>query len=370
MTFLQGMVFYGPIATLYRQAQGISVLQITWIESVSLALCILLEIPWGMLADKIGYRRTMIICSFLYFLSKIIFWQATNLLMFLGERILLGIVMAGISGVDSSILYLSFDKERTHNVFGIYYGLGMAGLFAAAVLFSIFIQEDYASAAFLTVISYGGAMVLSFFLQEVKEDETIRKISIIHERKHLFQKRRMIVFLLAVALLSQTHQTITVFLNQVQYDRLGMSESSMGAIYILSACMGIFSVLSFKISHRMGTEKTILWFTLFMAGACVCLASAQRASAAVGAVLFIRVVDSLFQPLQLEIQNKEITEANRATRLSVNAMWIDGVGVITNLFFGMFSARSIIVSIFFGALLCLISAGLFFYFFHQGTSSE
>lgn len=28
MALLQGMVFYGPIATLYRQAQGVSVLEI------------------------------------------------------------------------------------------------------------------------------------------------------------------------------------------------------------------------------------------------------------------------------------------------------------------------------------------------------
>ena len=62
IAFLQGMVFYGPIATLYRQAQGISVFQITVIESISLALCILLEIPWGIVADKIGYKKTMIFC--------------------------------------------------------------------------------------------------------------------------------------------------------------------------------------------------------------------------------------------------------------------------------------------------------------------
>ena len=47
MALLQGMVFYSPIATLYRQAQGVTVFQITVIESISLALGILLEIPWG-----------------------------------------------------------------------------------------------------------------------------------------------------------------------------------------------------------------------------------------------------------------------------------------------------------------------------------
>lgn len=47
IALLQGMVFYGPIATLYRQAHGLTIFQITLIESISLVLLILLEIPWG-----------------------------------------------------------------------------------------------------------------------------------------------------------------------------------------------------------------------------------------------------------------------------------------------------------------------------------
>lgn len=79
LALLQGMVFYGPIATLYRQAQGVTVFEITVIESISLALGILLEIPWGMIADKIGYRKTMIFCSSLYFISKIVFGRQPGL---------------------------------------------------------------------------------------------------------------------------------------------------------------------------------------------------------------------------------------------------------------------------------------------------
>ena len=76
IALLQGMVFYGPVATLYRQARGISIFQITVIESISLALCLLLEFPWGILADKIGYKKTILICNFLCFFSKIVFWKA------------------------------------------------------------------------------------------------------------------------------------------------------------------------------------------------------------------------------------------------------------------------------------------------------
>lgn len=36
IALLQGLIFYGPIATLYRQIQGLSVFDITLIESISL----------------------------------------------------------------------------------------------------------------------------------------------------------------------------------------------------------------------------------------------------------------------------------------------------------------------------------------------
>ena len=141
IALLQGMVFYGPVATLYRQAQGVSVFQITLIESISLAIAIALEIPWGFVADKIGYRKTLIVCCGLYFISKIVFWQATNFGGFLLERIMLSVVLAGFSGVDSSILYLSCQGKNSQKAFGIYNSMGMAGLLAAAAVFSIAVKD-------------------------------------------------------------------------------------------------------------------------------------------------------------------------------------------------------------------------------------
>ena len=166
MALLQGMVFYGPVATLYREAQGVSIAQITLIESISLALCILLEVPWGILADKLGYKNTMVACCFLYFLSKLVFWQAADFGGFLLERILLSVVTAGLSGVDSSILYLSCGGQDSQKVFGLYNSLQTAGLLAAALIFSLFVGDNYALAGLLTVFSYGAAALCALGLTE------------------------------------------------------------------------------------------------------------------------------------------------------------------------------------------------------------
>ena len=187
IALLQGMVFYAPVATLCRQAHGLSIFQITLIESVSLALCILLEVPWGAAADRMGYKRTMVFCCTLYFASKIVFWQADGFGWFLAERLLFG--LAALS--------------------------------------------------------------------------------------------------------------------------------------------------------------------------CLALAGTRSAPLSVAWVLLLRVGNSLFQPLQLELQNRQITTEDRATALSVGAMVMDGVGVGANLAFGAAAELTLSAAFLLGAVLCGVGLLLF-----------
>ena len=73
IVFLQGLVFYGPVATLFRQSRGLSLNDIFILETIFIILMFVFEIPWGYIADKIGYKKTLVISFFLFFLSKILF---------------------------------------------------------------------------------------------------------------------------------------------------------------------------------------------------------------------------------------------------------------------------------------------------------
>ena len=102
IAFLQGMVFYGPVATLYRTAAGVTVGQIALIESISYLLMILLEIPWGLVTARIGLKNTPSVSCILYLVSKVIFLQAESFGGFLAERALLAVVLTGFSGCDTA----------------------------------------------------------------------------------------------------------------------------------------------------------------------------------------------------------------------------------------------------------------------------
>ena len=222
ISLLQGMVFYGSVSTLYRQAVGVTLFQITLMESLSMVLTIVLEIPWGILADKIGYKRTFVICSFLFFVSKLVFWRADSFADFLTERILLAAVISGLSGVDTSILYLSAKGKDTQRIFGFFNTMSVAGLFLASGMYSLFIGKDYRMAGLLTAVSYGIAAFLSLWLTEVREEtkETERKNSwqiFCQTLPELFGRRNVTAFLVSMALVSEVYQMTTVVLNQPQF---------------------------------------------------------------------------------------------------------------------------------------------------------
>ena len=367
ISFLHGMVFYGPIATLYRQAAGVSVLQITLIESLSLALCIGLEMPWGMVADRIGYRKTLIVCSGIYFLSKIVFWRADSFFDFLLERILLSVVLAGFSGCDVSLLYLSCKEEESQKVFGIYQFFGMAGLLGASLLYSVSIGENYRLAGFLTMVSYGAAAVLAFGIREVKPAELGRGNNQNFIRVFLATvgDRRFLLAVIGMGLLAETNQTITVFLNQIQYVKAGIDVKTMGLIYILVTLCGMAGMWSHWFTKKMGGISFSL--TMFLGGgiSCVVLAVTSQAVVSVAAIVMLRLCASLFAPFSTQLQNRRIKTEDRATALSIYAVLLEGTGVVTNVIIGQAAQENISWAMGCGAILCLAGAMMFYLFYRR-----
>lgn len=75
--------------------------------------------------------------------------------------------------------------------------------------------------------------------------------------------RRLLLFLCAAALLTEAHQTITVFLSQLQYARCGLSESAMGLLYLAAAVLtdsvGVGTNLAFGALAEAGLSLAF-WF--------------------------------------------------------------------------------------------------------------
>lgn len=367
IALLQGMVFYAPVATLYRQAAGLGIFHITLIESISLWLMLCLEIPWGWLADRIGYRKTVLVCCFLFFISKIIFWRAEGFSGFLLERILLSVVCAGLSGVDTGMLYLSCAGKDSHRVFSIYENLGQLGILAAAGIYAVWIGDDYRLAGFLTVLSYGAAAILSLGLEEVippQKNGTGPQKMLTVLRMQLGNPK-VLLFLLAVGLLNESHQTITVFLSQLQYIRAGMSHEEISLAYILTNLAALAGGFSASLCEKTGAKIMGTGLLVLASFSCLLLGLFPLPVISVLAVILLRLCCSLMQPLQMDLQNRQISGGDRATALSMNAVVMESLGIFLNLMFGKLAELQLQTAMFLGAALCASGAVLYGLSFHQ-----
>ena len=367
IALFQGMVFYGPVATLYRQAAGLGIFHITLIESISLWLTICLEIPWGWMADRIGYKRTMLSCCFLYFASKIVFWQADSFADFLLERILLSVVCAGLSGVDSGMLYLSCEAGKSHRVFSIYETLGQLGMVTAAGIYGLWVGENYRLAAFLTMLSYGAAAVLSLGLKEVVPvpgRKTTPK-NMLAVLKGQLGNPKVLLLLLAVGLFKECHQTITVFFSQLQYARAGMHHSQISLAYVVTNLAALAGGFSAFLCRKAGPQIMGSGLMLLSALSCLILGCFPVPVSSVLAVVLLRLCFSLMQPLHMDLQNHQITGRDRATALSMNAVVMESLGIFLNLIFGALAQSRLDTALFLGAALCAGSAVLYWFSFSR-----
>jgi MFS family permease len=351
--FMQGFVFYGPVATIYRQARGLSMSEIFIIESIALLLILIFEVPWGWFADRFGYKRTLIIVNGLYFISKIIFYQAQGFEGFLLERVILALVIAGLSGCDAALIYASIKEDQAQNVFGRYSAMGTLGFLLACFASSWIVKISIDATAFFTIFPYGIAMILTFFLVEVEfEKKDTKKLK---ENVRLAFADRSIVFLVvAMALMVEIFQAATVFLNQLQYQKAGIPVHYFGWILAGIQVVRLFSAKTKRVTDRWGNMSTLFIMSMLVLVSCVGLVVTSQAVLSVLAILFISVSLAIMGPVEMDLKNKAIHTADRATILSIYSMMASLIGVGGNIVIGKAADHSVEM----GFVICALMGGL------------
>ena len=333
IVFLQGFVFYGPIATLYRQNRNLSLSNMFLIESISWILMIIFEIPWGWFADKFGYKKTLIISNFIFFISKIVFYKANSFGMFFIERVLLAVSLAGISGCDIALIYSSVKQEESEKVFGIYNAFSTGGYLIASIIFSILVKQSMDSTAFWTIIPYAVAAVLTLFIKEVNVQQN-EKPKFKQSLLIAFKNKSIIILVISFALISEVVQVVGVFLNQSQYVRCGISIKYFGVLAVVMQIVRLSSIKAYKVSIKLGSNRSIQILYMIITICCTMLIFTSSATLTILSIIVICGSAAIISPIVLDIENRNISTASRATLLSVFAMFGDLTAAGANVIIG------------------------------------
>lgn len=370
ISFLQGMVFYASIATLYRTSNGITLLEMGIIESICSVLIMIFEIPWGIICDKIGYKKTLIVCNGVYFLSKIIFYYACGFNTFLLERIMMAFVVAGLSGCDTAFLYESTTKEESTKVFGYYRTLGTLGMILASCMFSLFIKNDLSKTALWTICTYGIAFVVTFLLDDVQSNKKeYSKISWNEIPKYLNNLKTVILFVLVAGLFTETTHTLNTFYNQLQYERAGIPVEYFGFLYILITLCSLSSASVGQLTKIMKEKRVIFYLLIVSLFNCMILRFTTNSILSIICIGLLTVAEALFFPMMDTIFNQHVS-INRATTLSIYSMILNTIGVGTNIIFGKSADVGIINALNVGCIFISIAIILYIVWLKRSNYEE
>lgn len=339
LAFLHGLVFYSSVSTLYKISSGITLAQMGVIDGVLSIITVLFEVPWGIICDRIGYRKTLIISNFVYFLSKVVYFKATSFSMFLLERVLLGVAIAGLSGCDSALIYLSTDKEKSAGIFGKMSMFGILGMCVASLSFSLFFKDDFRGAALWTAVAYFIASGLTFFLKDIKEEKESKEK--VNAKKVVHALLDIAPLLVASALLTESTHMLSTFYNQLQYERVGIPVAWYGILYMLMQICALSTGMLGKMTEKIRKETLA---EIVMVIALICSFTLIFVTTAVLSVMIfalLLVAENVYFAILDTLENESIHGLPRATVLSLFSLARNGVIFFADTSFGIAAEHSL-----------------------------
>jgi MFS family permease len=344
--FFSGMVFYAPVATLYRQARGLDLAQIALIEAICLSLTMALEIPWGYIADRIGYRVTLVLSFFLLFVSKIVFFNAYSFSLFAFERILLALANSAASGVDTAYLARFDSSQKT---FARYRSSQFAGLVMVAFLFPFF-KEVYVESAFWTIVTNGIAFCFIGLLPRERQKKVglpeKGTVSLQSVLGNVIKQWRFLIFVGGASLLFSVNQVVTVFLVQVSYQQVGLRDSSFGYPFFALVLVSLLSSqCSVSLSNSLGKGNALVFCCILSILGILLLVWQSGIAIVLLGVLLLRFGASAAFPLVVSIEAQQAEGTTSATILSIYALVSETIELVLTLILGYLANRNLQVSL-------------------------
>ncbi len=149
--FLMNFQLWWPIWVIYLlKERGLSLTQITLLDTPYFVLMVLAEVPTGAVADRLGRKTALIFSSLLFAVAVFVFGIADNYFVILISYSAWGLATTFQSGADTALLYDSLKQIGREDNFQRINGRLWA-ITSAAALLAILLGAPLASATSLTV---------------------------------------------------------------------------------------------------------------------------------------------------------------------------------------------------------------------------
>lgn len=360
--FLNGLVFFAPVALLVRTQAGVSEHIFFLLQALLSGVIFLGEIPTGFITDKIGYRKSLIWAQVLLFGARSLLLAAfvsRSLALFVVEAVVEGIAACFTSGTGSAYLYALYGENGYLAKTAHAGNFGTAGFIISTVAYAgIYKISGMEGLLITTVVTNATAVASSFFLRSESSK------TVIADRKEVqilavFKNKKAFLFVISLAIFSIAWLLINFFYVE-KLENCGLPVEWMSLIILIYSAVQmlaepILEKLSVGKNGKSGRKK-LLAVTAVTAGVAFLLFGVIKFRAAVLLLMLILpLLLNLPEYLLMDLENQFVDEtecgSQRAATLSVLNMGVNLVEILT------LSASAFLTKI--GIQWCFVFVGCF-----------
>lgn len=360
--FLNGLVFFAPVALLVRTQAGVSEHVFFLLQALLSGVIFLGEIPTGFITDKIGYRKSLILAQVLLLGARsllLVAFVSRSLVLFVVEAVVEGIAACFTSGTGSAYLYALYGENGYLAKTAHAGNFGTAGFIISTVAYAgIYKISGMEGLLITTVVMDIIAVVCSFFLRSESSK------AVIADRKEvqilaIFKNKKAFLFVISLAILSIAWLLINFFYVE-KLENCGLPVEWMSLIILsYSAVQMLAEPILGKLSDgkngKSGRGK-LPAVTAATAGVAFLLFGVIKFRAAVLLLMLILpLLLNLPEYLLMDLENQFVDEtecgSQRAATLSVLNMGVNLVEILT------LSASAFLTKI--GIQWCFVFVGCF-----------
>ena len=360
--FLNGLVFFAPVALLVRTQAGVSEHIFFLLQALLSGVIFLGEIPTGFITDKIGYRKSLIWAQVLLFGARSLLLAAfvsRSLVLFVVEAVVEGIAACFTSGTGSAYLYALYGENGYLAKTAHAGNFGTAGFIISTVAYAgIYKISGMEGLLITTVVMNIIAVVCSFYLRSESSKTAIadrKEVQILA----VFKNKKAFLFVISLAIFSIAWLLINFFYVE-KLENCGLPVEWMSLIILIYSAVQmlaepILEKLSDGKNGKSGRGK-LPAVTAATAGVAFLLFGVVKFRAAVLLLMLILpLLLNLPEYLLMNLENQFVDEAEcgsqRAATLSVLNMGVNLVEILT------LSASAFLTKI--GIQWCFVFVGCF-----------
>jgi len=333
--FCQRFHLYVHALALLLLARGLTLVQISLIESILIGTIFLTEVPTGVLADRVGRKWSIFASAVLLMCAEFIFIFARSFEWYVFIALLTGVGFAFASGAVEALVYDSLPPENREyamkQTMGRVNSYGMIAFVIAPIIGGLIIGdarvENFIPAIALTVVALLiGALVCLTLREPAVESAEKRESSATLLRAGvalLINNRRLRRLVLLLVFTMPFTDALAVTLAPPYLVRNDVSPFVVGVGFALGSALAAFTQrYAYKLEEWLGQARAIAILILLPGLLYWLLALAAGPMATVLVVILLYGVNDMKEPLFSAYQNALIESKNRATVLSLISMFI------------------------------------------------